>query len=51
MCCFCLSRKTNKACTMAIGAAFAVTGIIIAVLGFNLNSNYGWVRDLFPTQE
>jgi len=42
-----MTRKENKACTMAHGAAFAVTGVIIGVLGFHLMYENIWLQDLF----
>ena len=44
---YCISRKTNKACAMALGAAFAVSGVIITVLGFNLTFSNRWLWNLF----
>ena len=34
-----------------LGAAFAVTGLIIAVLGFNLTLKNRWLAHLFPSAE
>jgi hypothetical protein len=34
-----------------LGASFAVTGLIIAVLGFNLTLKNRWLAELFPSEE